>query len=488
MKAKVFHIGLIVLSIVLLTLASPGFDVPWLAFIAYVPVLYVMKQNALRPWLAGLFFGLGYYMVNLKWVITTVSYYGQSPVILGVIALIAFALYLSLFTTLFGYLAGKKDEIVVLAMVFVVLEVIRSYALTGFPWLNLGLTQHSNGLILPLVSLVGEYGLSFLIILINLLIAKILLDKKFLFIIPIVVLLMVMVISGLVVSKKENVIGDQPMKIKVIQPAYDQLTKWEFDVKHNIFDSVLFQIEDAVFSDADMIVLPEAVFPASIERETEVFEHLLKLSESKPIILGSIRRDAEGRSFNSVYYLNNGQFAIYDKRHLVPFGEYFPFPAIFQPISSYFFGDADDFIPGGKAAVFDHKDAGQIGPLVCFESAFTHVAQETINNGADLLMVLTNDTWFGQSIGQEQHLAVSAMRAAESGKPMIRATQSGISACLDSNGSVLKTLGSGKPGVMDCEIGFRSENTVFTHYQYGWVILVIGFLILGNVRRKHNKD
>lgn len=491
MKKFLIDFVLIVVSVVLLTIASPGFNISYTAFFAFIPLLYVMKKGNLPAWLAGLIFGIMYYCFNLSWLIVTISHFGGTPVILGVIALVAFALYLSIYYVVFGYLVAKKDDLLVLPMIFVVLEIVRSYALTGFPWLNLGLTQQSSSIILPLASLVGEFGLSFILILINFLLFEVIFNKKKFAGITLVIILPFIFGVGYFMSIQKVESTARKYKIDVIQPSYNQLDKWNYKFKNRIIEQVTLRLEESIFNDSDIVILPEAAFPAFVEKEPVLLELLKDMSKTKPIIFGSLRQTGQGdnkQSFNSIYYMDNEKIDIYDKRHLVPFGEYFPFGNIFKPISYYFFGKADDFASGTEAGIFAYKNIAKLGPLVCFESTFTDIAQSTANSGANLLVVFTNDSWFGESIGQVQHLAVSAMRAAETGKPVIRATQSGISACIDDKGVITNSLGSGKAGTLRCEAQFTSKTTIFNQYQYGWILFVIAIVIYRNIKRKQDLE
>ncbi len=485
MKDKLIDISLIFLSVILLTIASPGFDISYLAFIAYIPLIYAIKKRSNLPsMLYGIIFGFSYFFINLNWLNVTVSQFGNTPIIIGYLVLIAFALYLSIYFAVFSYLSYKKDDIIILSMIFVVLEVIKSYALTGFPWLNLGLTQYSNKYTLQLASIIGEYGLSFIIILVNFLIYKYIVNKSKVILSFTIIILLISFSTGYLIFNSKNP-NNKNYKFSIIQPSYNQLEKWDYKFKNKIINRVNIFLEDAVFSDTDFIIMPEAVYPVFLEREKYLLSYLKNLSKSKPIILGSLKK-SNNKNYNSVYYIyDNKIIDSYDKKHLVPFGEYMPMGKLLAPVSRYFFGESADFSSGDKTVIFNYDDKKlRIAPLICYESIYTDIVLSAVYKGANILTVVTNDSWFGNSIGRVQHLALSVIRAVEVSRPTLRAAQSGISACIDSKGQIVKSLQTDKPGILTCSISPNNSNTIFNKFQYGWILIIIAIVFYRNIKKK----
>ncbi len=182
-----------------------------------------------------------------------------------------------------------------------------------------------------------------------------------------------------------------------------------------------------------------------------------------PVIAGGIRYydEDEKRIFhNSVFMFDRDTVSIYDKLHLVPFGEYFPFKSLFKPIEYYFFKGADDFTPGKEATLFV-KDKFSAAPMLCYESMYSNLVRNQAVLGADLLTVVTNDSWFGKTKGPYQHLATDVLRAVEFRKPVVRAAQSGISACIKPDGTITNSLPSEVKGYLDCEVTTHKGLTIF---------------------------
>jgi apolipoprotein N-acyltransferase len=206
---------------------------------------------------------------------------------------------------------------------------------------------------------------------------------------------------------------------------------------------------------------------------------MTNLTYKKPLIFGNIRDDninGKYKFYNSAFYINNGKIEFYDKIHLVPFGEYFPLQNIFKPVKYYFFGDSDAFSRGSIIKNFTYKDIS-ISPLICYEGAFVDLVQEAVKKNNDVFVILTNDSWFGNSIGRYQHLAISVIRAVETGKFVIRAAQSGISACIGPDGKIDNFLDIDKSDIIECNLRIQKRTTVFNTVQYLWIFLSLIIIV-----------
>ena len=266
---------------------------------------------------------------------------------------------------------------------------------------------------------------------------------------------------------------EKSFNARIIQPVYDQRLKWDEESARMIINHNKELINNAIAEDADLLVLPEAVFPVFLEFNEDLYYYLLDSSYKIPILFGNIRIDTvNNRYYNSIFFINNGNIEIYDKIHLVPFGEYFPLQKIFKPIKYYFFGDSEAFSKGQSIRIFQLKDY-DFASLVCYEGAFTGLVQRFIKENPNFLVINTNDTWFGDSIGRFQHLSIAVLRAAETSKFVLRAAQSGISACIDPNGRLLNYLDINEEGFIDCAITQSRFTSVFNKLQYSWLVLLI---------------
>lgn len=495
------NIAVTVLSAAMLIMSSAGFGFSWLVFIAFVPFLYVLSLPAARPVMTGWLLGFLYWVVSLSWMTVTFGYFGGAPAA-AAIALLLFVAVSGgfLFFVPFSFVASRNRSPMLLAMVFVALEGAKGKLFFGgVPWLNLAQSQYENITVLQFVSVFGEYGLSFMIMALNVYIFNFLIGlrkgglsdntqaKRDLA--AIAVIIVITITPG--VYKKFNASGFETEKnIAVIQPAYNQEIKWDPAKRMDIIRTINSMAASVNNGGTDLIVLPESSYPASVLDSPPILDYLKKISETTPVIFGTDRRitgDNGTVLYNSMVLMDKGDIQIYDKRHLTPFGEYFPFEKLLEPVKNFFFGPGAMFTAGTEAAVLESGNM-KIAPLICFESAFSRMPEYSIKNGANLIVIISNDTWFGKNQGKRQHLAVDTLRAAEYGKTVIRATQDGISAVIAPNGSILRIAEEPVPSIITANIALNDNKTVYYYAGNIWIAFVMALIYYSERKRKRNKN
>ena len=475
-------------SAFLLILSTAGFGLSYFVFFAFIPLLYALSAEKSRPILLGMITGFLYFIVCLSWMMITFGYFGGAPLI-AALALLIFISFIGAFFFFvpFTYVFARfSKNPYILALLFVLLEAIKGTVFFGgVPWLNLAQSQYKNILILQSVSVFGEYGLSFLIMLINIFLFNIITSPKEKKNIPLLIIsICVMILPGLFralypIEYKEI------KKIAVIQPGYNQEDKWDVNKWLNIVNDINLQVIKASNANVDMIVLPESSYPLKILSADFLMEFLNNISTKTPIILGADRRiniDNESRLFNTMVLIDNKTLHFYDKRHLTPFGEYFPFENILRPVKEFFFGKGSMFSPGDKINIFSSGSI-KAGPVICFESAFSPLINDSIMFGANLLVIISNDTWFGKNQGRIQHLAVDTIRAVEYGRAVARATQDGISAFIMPNGNIPLMEDKQIPQVLIQNVPLVEHKTFFALYGNIWIAFIIP-LIYYEIRKK----
>jgi apolipoprotein N-acyltransferase len=407
-------------------------------------------------------------------VVTAVSDFGHSPFFVGVIVTIAFSAVLGLFWGAFGWIYEKKKGAnLLLACVIVALEIIRSNILSGFPMLNLAHTQYSFAPAIQIAEVTGEFGVSLIIAYVNLALAAFFVAKNKQSILLAGIMLAASLAYGFSVQNRDYAGND--LKLRIIQPAYSQADKWNPDKKFDIIADVGDMMKNSEAEKYDLVILPETVFPAFLNKDTLGYTLLTELGQKTNVIAGGIRRnETEGKTIynNSVFFFDKDRVSIYDKLHLVPFGEYFPLKTLFKPIDYYFFKGAEDFTAGESPVLFT-KDKFSIAPMICYESMYSSMVRAQALLGSDIITVVTNDSWFGSTKGPYQHMASDVFRAVEFRKPVIRAAQSGISACIDSGGHIQNSLPTNQKGYMDCTATTHKGLTIFATGGYGWLAIVL---------------
>ena len=388
---------------------------------------------------------------------------------------------LFIYLKLFIYFYNRVNNKIVLSTIFVVLEIIRGTFLTGFPWLNLAQSQFNNIYILKITSIFGEYGLSFIIFITNLFLADYFIKSNLKSLLTGFAIPVLTIFAGYLVITLDNP-ASKSLNVTVIQPVYEQKLKWDENSSNMIINYNKKLIEKALKETTDLLVLPEAVFPVFLELYKDLYDYLLNVSYKKPLLFGNIRMDfINNKYFNSIFYINNGNIDLYDKIHLVPFGEYFPLQKLFKPVKYYFFGDSDAFSRGTLTHTFQFENF-VFAALICYEGAYTGLVQQFMKKTPHFIVINTNDSWFGNSIGRFQHLAIATLRAAETSTFVVRAAQSGISACIDADGKLLNYLDINEEGIFNCAITKTKFNSIFNKLQYSWLVMLISGIAYYYVR------
>ncbi|RLF58958.1 MAG: apolipoprotein N-acyltransferase [Thermoplasmata archaeon] len=445
---------LAVLTGLLLTGLFPPAHFSWVAWAALVPLFICLKNTApLQALKLGLLGGMAHYLSLMYWIIFVLDHYGNLGLLLSIGPYFLLSFYLSLFTALFCWGMVKITRCVsfpwfFVAGLWVALEYLRAHFLSGFPWCLLGYTQYSHLQVIQIADIAGVYGISFLIVLSNGLVFSLLFrqtpKKKAFF--RVQFLLGILLLSAAVsygfykTGSQETFDPQKNITCAIIQPNIDQSVKWDpaYQTKSiNTYRRLTLSVSSA---NPRLVVWPETAVPFFFQDPSDLTEdvRLLVQAMHTDLLFGSPAYRRKKRTYvyyNRAYLLgSDGRTSFYDKVHLVPFGEYVPLKRFL------FFVDrlvaaAGDFEPGKNVCPLRNRNL-TIGPLVCFEAIFPELARVQVKKGAQILVNLTNDAWFGFSSAPYQHLAMSVLRAVENRRPLIRAANTGISAFISPSGKI----------------------------------------------------
>ncbi len=359
---------------------------------------------------------------------------------------------------------------VALAASWTLMEFARSHILTGFPW-ALPAYVWVETPVMQAAALFGPHGLGFLTLLAAGAPIAVRLDRKKNWAAGIVA---VLGLAGLWfwgaarLSAPLPTDADAPL-IRVVQPNVPQTEKWKPENTRWIFDRLLDLTRgDPSAPSPDIVLWPETAVPFYIEREPEARAMIAEAMPSgSTLILGSLRivETPEGRSSrNGVVALDDTGEAVatYDKRHLVPFGEYLPMKALFSAVGLKALVDTrGGFGTGDHIGPISAPGVPPFTPLICYEAIFPHEVADAVV-GARWMAQLTNDAWFGGSIGPPQHLAQARVRAIETGLPLVRAANTGISAMIGPRGEMLTSLALGETAAIDAPLPPKIDSPVYT--------------------------
>ena len=472
---------LAMMSGALLAAAFPKPELSFLAWFAFVPLLLAAgRKSPGKALKLGLAAGIVAYGGILYWINIVVTTYGKLPMAVSIIVFLLLAGYLAAYVGLFMYLVRKGEEkgmptVILFPVLWVGLEYLRSFLLTGFPWASLGYSQYNFLPLVQIADITGVYGLSFLIALSNITAYLVIkrLVKKEPGIHPGKAAVFFLVLFALALAYGYKAL-DRPengtsMKVALIQGNIDQSIKWDpaFQEATVAIYERLTRLAGA--SGVDLVVWPESAAPFYFQDEEKYASRIKKLAESLKayMVVGSPAYDNDpgGVKFrNSAYLISpRGEVAgRSDKIHLVPFGEYVPLAKLLPFVHKLVVG-VGDFSPGDKVDPLP-VGKGKIGILICFEGIFPELSRSYVQAGSRLLVNITNDAWYGRSSAPYQHLSMTVFRAVENRVPLVRAANTGITAIIDDKGRITSSTPLFQEAFLTGEVRLGSGDSLYSRY------------------------
>lgn len=441
----------------LITAAFPKFSQTYLLWVALLPLLWALQgQSGRSAFILGVINGLSHYLTLLYWIVYVTHTYGGMPLVLGFGVLLLLAVYLSLYRGLWawGICWGQRRGLNPLwwaPALWVALEYGQTYLFSGFPWELLGYGLYQSRMLVQVADLTGVYGLSFLIVLVNqtiFLLFRSLEEANWRRGLPALVLTLLLVAGSLTYGYyRLQTINSQTaqnaaLRVGVIQGNIRQGLKWNPGFQTATLDIYADLTRQIRPDQPRLVIWPETAAPFFFLRERELssrVEEVARQSQSY-LLFGSpaFEFGEQGKQFYNRAYLLSPQGEVvgsYDKAHLVPYGEYVPLRRFF-PFIGKMVPMVGDFAEGPPGVVLPVPEAG-VGTLICFESIFPDLSRAMVQNGAQLLVNITNDAWFGATSAPYQHLAMAVLRAVENRVSLARAANTGISAFIYPDGRII---------------------------------------------------
>jgi apolipoprotein N-acyltransferase len=426
-----------------LPLAFEPFDLSWLALICPAVLFAVTAAApAKRALWSGYLFSLGFYGVGISWLYVSIGEYGDGGPVVGVIATAAFVAFMAVFPWLAIVLARRLrggTGLVAVAVAFPVawllLEWLRTWFMTGFPWLLLGYSQ-TDSLLTPVAPVFGVLGVSTVLAFLAGLLARVLLAPSLRRGGAFALALLAALGLARMLEQPWTAPAGEPLKVALLQGNIAQDKKWDPGYFRETLERYVRLTES--HWGADLIVWPEAAVPTYHDIVLEsFFEPLGEMASEHgtDLLIGVPVREPDGRAYNAVVSLS-GEPGVYYKRFLVPFGEYLPLRDFFGQALDLLGAPMSDF-SAGVAATPLHAAGYAIGVTVCYEVVYGPELAEVLPE-AKLLVNVSNDAWFGDSLAPHQHLQMARMRAIETGRYMLRATNTGITAVIDHHGRIVE--------------------------------------------------
>lgn len=481
----------------LTTLSLAPFDI-WPLALLSVALLYLglretaAKQAAQRGWC----YGFGLFASGVSWVYVSIHDFGAaSPALAGLLTL-GFVAGLALFFALLGWLwvrllrnrHSALGDALAFAALWLALDALRGWILTGFPWLYIGYSQ-LDGPLAGLAPLGGAWLLSFAVALSATLLAaipRLLADKARLA--AAVVLLLSPWLAGLTLKHHAwTTSKGEPLTVAAVQGNVAQSMKW--DPKKLEMQLLLYR--DMTFGShpADLIVWPETAVPILKDHAEGYLQMMAGFAEQRDAALITgvpVRQpnpEGELRYYNGLTTAGDGS-GTYLKQKLVPFGEYVPLQDLLRGLIAFFDLPMSDFARGESGQPLLQAKGLQIAPYICYEVVYPEFAAGLAAQ-SDLLLTVSNDAWFGRSIGPLQHLQMAQMRALEAGRWMIRATNNGITVLIDPYGQITEQIPQFEQAVLYGDVTPMQGLTPYLRWR-SWPLIAVCVLLLGwaLIRRK----
>ena len=438
---------------------------PW---VALIPLLLLLGQR--RPAVLGWTYGLAFWLISIPWIIPTLRYHGQLPWWLATLGLVALCSYLALFTGLFAafgaalWRRGGLLALLGLPALWVVSEWLREVVFSGFPW-NLGAYAWIGvpGA-LPLTSWIGPYGVAYLLVFCNVALGICLVDRRWqLGVVAVGLSLVILALAARWATPGETEReSENPIEVRVLQPNIGILTDWNEATLEEQYNRIFDFSRRACNQSGALLIWPEsAAWPYSYSRDERLRRDLGQLAGEGCAILVNTSMEGDGGIYNSVLLVDeNGVFDRYDKRHLVPYGEYVPM-ASWLPFLQKIARNAGAFLPGKESELLEWEGQ-RLAPAICFEITFPAEVAGQVRRGGTILVTVTNDAWYGDSWAPWQHFRAARFRAAENRRYLLRAAITGVSAIVGPDGAVQAQLGVGEEGIIPGHVSGRTVMSPFS--------------------------
>ncbi|MBF6568518.1 MAG: apolipoprotein N-acyltransferase [Candidatus Binataceae bacterium] len=476
---------------VALALAFPKFDLNLLAWVAFVPLFYAI--DGLTPGVAfayGWVQGLACYIVSVYWITITLNSFAHLPIAVAVLPMLLLSAILAIYTgaaVWAGVYCSTRTRIpfvIAFPIIWAGIEWLRSFFPIGFPWSYVGYAEYRNLELIQFAEITGVYGVSALVVFFNAVLYSVVFGRhsrrvQTISLGTLTALMVAALAFGAVrIHHFDHAPARGKLRVAMVQGDIPQSIKWDPAFLRSSFEVYLKQSKIAAHENVDLIVWPEAAaaflfqptddYPAQLIEDAQYRTRLLAAARAggTPILFGAPAygfQDGQPVFYNRAYLVSaQGRVAnYYDKMQLVPFGEYVPLRAVLGYFVQKVAKGFGDMIPGRVQTIFDVKGA-RLGVLICYESVFPDLTRRAVKHGAEILVNITNDAWYGDSSAPYQMLAMAAMRSVETKVPMIRVANTGISAIILPAGQIVAPTPLFRRTSEVEEVAYRPERTIYT--------------------------
>lgn len=480
--------------------SEPLLVAPWLALAPFFLLL-----SSPYPARLALLWGFVYWLVSLSWIPPTLVTFGNLAPPLGWALFALLALYLALFPSLFALVVGRVwrrarplSALLAAASVWVLLEWMRGWLFSGFPWNLTAYAWIATPGALEVSAWIGAFGVSALVVVAN---GGVALGVRrrdwrltaWALLVPLLVLgtawrwnVRADLEARNLEMRSSPAAESEALPIRVLQPDIPNLLVWDAARNRAHYEALIELSHRACDRPGALLIWPEsAAWPRRLGRDAELERDLAALAERGcSVLLNTVRSGSEGELFNAATLVSpDGSRTYYDKRHLVPWGEYVPLGDLLPAIDSLA-RNAGEFTAGGELRLLD-VDGHRLGAAICYEVVFPRHVAASVRAGATALVSITNDDWYGPTAARWQHLRAARFRAAETRRTLLRAAITGVSAIVRPDGSVAQRALPGERRILSMDLDARRGLTPYARFgRFLPVLLLVvgGFAIFRSGR------
>ncbi len=468
-----------------ITLAFAPYNYSLIGLLSPALLFYTwLKAKPVAAFIYGYSFGLGMFGTGVSWLHISINLFGGVNLFGSYLITFLLVAYLSLYPAFVGYLSKKYFAgthaltlLVAIPALWTLSEWCRAWIFTGFPWLQLAYSQIDTP-IKSLVPLIGVYGLTWVITLLSALLVlffQLKVQQKIIIVTSVILLWVgAWFINEIDWTQKSA----NDIRIALIQGAVPQKLKWKPEYRQKSFD--LYSDLSDPYWGSELIIWPETAIPALFHTATEFIGALHKLTKkyNTTLVVGvPVKDQVSDEYYNSAVMLDE-DITMYHKRHLVPFGEYLPLKPLLSPLLGFLKIPMSNFSAGTQDTPVLSSSNLTLGISICYEDTFGEEVIRALPQ-ANVLVNLSNDAWFGDSLAPHQHLQMARMRALETGRYMLRATNTGISAVINEHGEILNQSQQFKPESLSAEISIFKGVTPYARYGNIPVIIAAILFLIG---------
>ncbi len=457
-----------------------------------------LKAALIQSWA----FGFGLFLTGISWLYVAIHEFGSTPGWLAALFTLLFIAALALFFAFQGglsfflmqqFIKHKLSEnhdlsdwflyLLLFPFIWVLFEWLRSWVLTGFPWLLAGYSQLSTPLA-GFAPLFGVYGLSLITVTISsglvLLLIEVFLNKGFAARFILIFFISALFISGFYLQKKDwTTASHKALRVTMVQGNISQQNRWNKNFLNSIKQRY-YDLSSGLWQDTDILIWPENAIPVFYQYLQDTFfkriKHLVVLHNVSFISGVPFLNQQQGIYYNSLLRMEKNSNAFYFKQHLVPFGEYLPLENWLRGVIDFFNIPMSGYsLPPADQEMMTIKGI-PVAITLCYEDIFPPLLLKQLPQ-AQLLLNLSNNGWYGDSLAPHQHLQIARMRALESGRELLRSTTSGISALIDHKGRIIKQGKQFEIAILTAKMQPRTGITPFVRYANRPLIAYILFML-----------